>query len=125
MNIPESLLYTKDHEWLKCEGNEALIGITDYAQSELGDIIFAEMPSVGDAFENEAAFGTVEAVKAVSEVFIPLAGEVIDVNAELSDKPELINEDPYGAGWMIRIRMSNPADVEGLMKADAYSQFIQ
>jgi glycine cleavage system H protein len=125
MNIPESLLYTKDHEWLKCEGNEALIGITDYAQSELGDIIFAEMPSVGDTFEKEAAFGTVEAVKAVSEVFIPISGEVIDVNTELSDKPELINEDPYGAGWMIRIRMKNPADMEGLMNAASYNQFIQ
>jgi glycine cleavage system H protein len=125
MNIPESLVYTKDHEWLKCEGNEALIGITDYAQSELGDIIFAEMPSVGDIFEKDAAFGTVEAVKAVSEVFIPVSGEVIDVNADLSDKPEMINEDPYGAGWMVRIRMSNPAEVEGLMNADAYSQFIQ
>lgn len=125
MNIPESLVYTKDHEWLKCEGNEALIGITDYAQSELGDIIFAEMPSVGDTFEKDAAFATVEAVKAVSEVFIPVSGEVIDVNTDLSDKPEMINEDPYGAGWMVRIRMSNPADVEGLMNADAYSQFIQ
>jgi glycine cleavage system H protein len=125
MNIPESLVYTKDHEWLKCEGNEALIGITDYAQSELGDIIFAEMPSVGDTFEKDTPFGTVEAVKAVSEVFIPISGEVIEVNANLSDKPELINEDPYGAGWMIRIRMNNPADVEGLMNAEAYSQFIQ
>lgn len=125
MNIPTELVYTKDHEWLKCEGNEALIGITDYAQSELGDIIFAEMPSVGDAFEKETAFGTVEAVKAVSEVFLPVAGEVIAVNTELSDKPELINEDPYGAGWMIRIRLVNPADVDGLMDADAYNQFIQ
>lgn len=125
MNIPEELLYSNDHEWLKCEGNEALIGITDYAQSELGDIIFAEMPSVGDVFVKEAAFGTVEAVKAVSEVFLPVSGEVIDVNMELSDKPELINEDPYGAGWMVRIRLTNPADVEGLMNAAAYNQFIQ
>jgi len=125
MNIPEELLYTKDHEWLKCVGDEALIGITDYAQSELGDIIFAEMPAIGDAFDKDAAFGTVEAVKAVSEVFLPIAGEVIDVNAELSDKPELINEDPYGAGWMIRLRLKNPADVEGLMDAAAYNQFIQ
>jgi len=125
MNIPEKLLYTKDHEWLKCEGDEALIGITDYAQSELGDIIFAEMPSIGDAFDKEVAFGTVEAVKAVSEVFLPVAGEVIDVNADLTDKPELINEDPYGAGWMVRLRLKNPADVEGLMDAAAYNQFIQ
>lgn len=125
MIIPEELLYTKDHEWLKCEGNEAVIGITDYAQSELGDIIFAEMPSVGDAFEKEAAFGTVEAVKAVSEVFLPVAGDVIDVNASLSDKPELINEEPYGAGWMIRVRLKNLADLEGLMDAAAYNQFIQ
>lgn len=125
MNIPESLFYTKDHEWLKCEGNEALVGITDYAQSELGDLIFTELPSVGDAFEKDATFGTVEAVKAVSEVFLPISGEVIAVNAELSDKPELINEDPYGAGWMVRIRMSNPAEVNGLMNAEAYGQFIQ
>lgn len=125
MNIPESLFYTKDHEWLKCEGNEALVGITDYAQSELGDLIFAELPSVGDAFEMDATFGTVEAVKAVSEVFLPISGEVIAVNAELSDKPELINEDPYGAGWMVRIRMSNPAELDGLMNAEAYGQFIQ
>lgn len=125
MNIPESLFYTKDHEWLKCEGNEALVGITDYAQSELGDLIFTELPSVGDAFEKDATFGTVEAVKAVSEVFLPISGEVIAVNAELSDKPELINEDPYGAGWMVRIRMSNPAELDGLMNAEAYGQFIQ
>ncbi len=125
MNIPEELLYTKDHEWLKREGDEALIGITDYAQSELGDIIFSEMPSVGDSFEKEAAFGTVEAVKAVSDVFIPVSGEIVEVNSALSDKPELINEDPYGAGWMIRLRLKNLEELHELMNADDYRQFIQ
>ena len=108
MNTPENFHYTKDHEWLKLEGNEALIGITDYAQTELGDIIFAELSAVGAILEKNAAFGTVEAVKAVSEVFMPVSGEVIAVNTEVADKPEVINQDPYGAGWMIRVRLTKP-----------------
>src|SRR5574344_2017206 len=114
MNTPENFHYTKDHEWLKLEGNEAIIGITDYAQTELGDIIFAELPAVGAILEKNAAFGTVEAVKAVSEVFMPVSGEVIAVNAEVTDKPEVINQDPYGAGWMIRVRLTKPEEVAEL-----------
>ncbi|NLT03185.1 MAG: glycine cleavage system protein GcvH [Bacteroidales bacterium] len=125
MNTPENFHYTKDHEWLKLEGNEAIIGITDYAQTELGDIIFAELPAVGAILEKNAAFGTVEAVKAVSEVFMPVSGEVIAVNAEVTDKPEVINQDPYGAGWMIRVRLTKPEEVAELMDAAAYTAFIQ
>jgi len=125
MNIPENLKYTKDHEWLKIEGEEALIGITDYAQSELGDIIFSEFVSIGTALDAVASFGTIEAVKAVSEVYMPVSGKLIEVNTKLADKPELINEDPYGAGWMIRIKLSNVAEIEQLMDAAAYAQFIQ
>lgn len=125
MNTPENFHYTKDHEWLKLEGNEALIGITDYAQTELGDIIFAELPAVGAILEKNAAFGTVEAVKAVSEVFMPVSGEVIAINTEVSDKPEVINQDPYGAGWMIRVRLTKPEEVSELMDAAAYTAFIQ
>lgn len=125
MNTPENFHYTKDHEWLKLEGNEALIGITDYAQTELGDIIFAELPAVGAILEKNAAFGTVEAVKAVSEVFMPVSGEVIAINTEVSDKPEVINQDPYGAGWMIRVRLTKPEEVAELMDAAAYTAFIQ
>jgi len=125
MNTPENFHYTKDHEWLKLEGNEALIGITDYAQTELGDIIFAELPAVGSILEKNAAFGTVEAVKAVSEVFMPVSGEVIAVNTEVADKPEVINQDPYGAGWMIRVRLTKPEEVAELMDAAAYTAFIQ
>lgn len=125
MNTPENFHYTKDHEWLKLEGNEAIIGITDYAQTELGDIIFAELPAVGAILEKNAAFGTVEAVKAVSEVFMPVSGEVIAVNAEVTDKPEVINQDPYGAGWMICVRLTKPEEVAELMDAAAYTAFIQ
>ena len=98
MNVPANLLFTKDHEWIKIEGSEALIGITDYAQTELGEIVFVELPAVGDAIAIEKTFGTVEAVKAVSDLFMPVSGEVLDINALLEDKPELINEDPYGEG---------------------------
>ena len=125
MNVPANLLFTTDHEWIKIEGSEALIGITDYAQTELGEIVFVELPAVGDAIAIEKTFGTVEAVKAVSDLFMPVSGEVLDINALLEDKPELINEDPYGEGWMIRIKLNNPAEVEHLLSADAYSALIQ
>lgn len=125
MNTPEQLRYTKDHEWLKLEGNEALIGITDYAQTELGDIIFAELPAVGIIIDKNDPFGTVEAVKAVSEVFMPVTGEILAVNKDLADKPEVVNQDPYGAGWMIRIRLTKPEELEGMMDAAAYTAFIQ
>src|SRR5659263_435511 len=101
MNVPVNLLFTKDHEWIKIEGSEALIGITDYAQTELGEIVYVELPAVGDSITIESTFGTVEAVKAVSDLFMPVSGKVLDINKMLEDKPELINEDPYGEGWMI------------------------
>jgi len=125
MNVPSNLLFTKDHEWIKIEGDEALIGITEYAQSELGEIVYVELPSVGDSVAIEKTFGTVEAVKAVSDLFMPVSGEVLDINPLLEEKPELINEDPYGEGWMIRIKLNNPADIDGLLSPEAYTQHIQ
>lgn len=125
MNVPENLRFTKDHEWIKLEGNEALIGITDYAQSELGEIVFIELPAVGDSKEKETVFGTVEAVKAVSDLFMPVSGEILAINNELEAKPELINEDPYEAGWMIRISVNNLSDMDSLLTAEAYKVFIQ
>jgi glycine cleavage system H protein len=125
MNVPANLLFTKDHEWIKIEGSEALIGITDYAQTELGEIVFVELPGVGDSIAVESTFGTVEAVKAVSDLFMPVSGEVLDINPLLEDKPELINEDPYGEGWMIRIKLNNPAEVDNLLSPEAYTKLIQ
>lgn len=124
MNVPANLLFTKDHEWIKIEGSEALIGITDYAQTELGEIVYVELPAVGDSIAMESTFGTVEAVKAVSDLFMPVSGEVLDINKMLEDKPELINEDPYGEGWMIRIKLNNPAETDSLLSPEAYSQII-
>ena len=125
MNVPEELKFTKDHEWIKVEGSEALVGITDYAQSELGEIVFVELPAVGEARERETVFGTVEAVKAVSDLFMPVSGDVISVNSALEDKPELINEDPYEAGWMIRISIKDESQLDALMTAGQYAAFIQ
>lgn len=125
MNVPEELKFTKDHEWIKVEGSEALVGITDYAQSELGEIVFVELPAVGEARERETVFGTVEAVKAVSDLFMPVSGEVVSVNSALEDKPELINEDPYEAGWMIRISIRDESQLDALMTAGQYAAFIQ
>jgi len=125
MNVPANLLFTKDHEWIKIEGSEALVGITDYAQTELGEIVFVELPAVGDAISMESSFGTVEAVKAVSDLFMPVSGEILSINPMLEDKPELINEEPYGEGWMIRIRFSNPAEIDALLSPEAYSKLIQ
>lgn len=125
MNVPKDLKFTKDHEWIKIEGSEALIGITDYAQSELGEIVFIELPAVGDTIEKEATFGTVEAVKAVSDLFMPVSGSIIAVNSDLEDKPELINENPYETAWMIKISIKDPSELDLLMDAEAYSSFIQ
>lgn len=119
------LLFTKDHEWIKISGNEALVGISDYAQSELGEIVFVELPSVGDVRKKEEVFGTVEAVKAVSDLFMPVSGEVVDVNKSLEDNPELINESPYEDGWMIKILLSDPQEVNDLMSEDQYQAFIK
>ncbi len=124
MNFPSELRYTKDHEWISLEGNVATVGITDFAQSELGDIVFVDINTVGKALEAEAIFGTVEAVKTVSDLFLPLAGTILEVNALLDKKPELVNTDPYGDGWMVKLTVTNPADFEGLMDAAAYGNLV-
>ncbi|MCF1715942.1 glycine cleavage system protein GcvH [Flavihumibacter sp. RY-1] len=124
MNIPAALKYTKDHEWIKLEGNIATIGITDFAQGELGDIVYVEIETVGKNLEAEAVFGTVEAVKTVSDLFLPVSGTINEVNPALSANPELVNSDPYGEGWMIKMTVSNPADVDGLLDAEGYKTLI-
>ena len=118
-------LFTKDHEWIKVSGNEAIVGISDYAQSELGEIVFVELPSVGDVRKKEETFGTVEAVKAVSDLFMPVSGEVLEVNSALEDKPELINESPYGEGWMIKILLTDLQEISQLMTDEQYQTFIK
>ena len=124
MNIPAQLRYTKDHEWISLEGNVATVGITDFAQGELGDIVFVDIPSVGKPLDAEAVFGTVEAVKTVSDLFLPVKGTISEVNPALEAQPELINTDPYGAGWMVRLTVDNPADVAALLDAAAYAALI-
>ncbi len=124
MNIPDTLRYTKDHEWVKLDGNIATIGITDFAQGELGDIVYVEIETVGKSLEAEAVFGTVEAVKTVSDLFLPVSGTIDEVNPELAANPELVNSDPYGKGWMIRMTVNNPADVESLLDAAGYHQLV-
>ena len=124
MNVPTSLKYTKDHEWISINGNTATIGITDFAQGELGDIVFVDIPTVGKALAGEEVFGTIEAVKTVSDLFLPVAGTIAEINPELEAEPELVNTDPYGAGWIIKLTVNNPADVEGLLNAAAYTALI-
>ncbi len=120
MNIPSDLRYTEEHEWVRIEGQIAWIGITDYAQGELGDIVFIELPSAGDAIEKKKEFGTIEAVKAVSEMYSPLSGKVVEINTALEDDPMIVNRDPYGEGWMIKIEMSDPSEVDQLLNAADY-----
>lgn len=124
MNFPEELLYTKDHEWVKIEGDTATIGITAFAQSELGDIVFIEVDTVGETIEAEAIFGTVEAVKTVSDLFMPVSGEIIEFNSDLESTPETVNEDPYGKGWMVKVKLSNSSNREGLLSAAEYKELI-
>lgn len=124
MNFPANLKYTKDHEWIKIEGNFAHIGITDFAQSELGDIVYVEIETVGEELKREEIFGTVEAVKTVSDLFMPVSGKVIELNPNLQSNPESVNKDPYGNGWMIKVEMSNAAEVADLMDADAYKALV-
>lgn len=124
-NVPEDLHYSKDHEWVRVEGGEAIIGITDYAQNSLGDVVYVELPKVGDEFAANEAFGSVESVKAVSEVFTPVAGTITQINEALADEPETVNTDPYGAGWMIRIKMSNRGEVDSLLTAAEYEDFTK
>ena len=120
MNVPSDLYYTADHEWVKIDGDVAIVGVTDYAQGELGDIVFVEVETEGETLDAEEVFGTIEAVKTVSDLILPISGEVIEFNETLEDDPSLINNDPFGAGWIIKVRVSNPSDVEGLMDASAY-----
>ena len=124
MNTPEELKYTEDHEWVKVEGNIATVGITDFAQKELGDIVYVEIETEGEKIEANESFGTVEAVKTVSELFIPLTGEIVKVNEALESEPEKVNSDPYGEGWMIKIEMDDPGAVEDLMSAESYKAHI-
>ena len=124
MNVPAELKYTKEHEWIRVEGEEAVVGITDYAQSQLGDIVFVECETVGDALEAGETFGTIEAVKTVSDLYLPVAGEVLEFNEELKGEPELVNKDPYGKGWIVKIKISDETELDGLLNADAYKAII-
>ena len=124
-NVPEDLHYSKDHEWVRVEGDTAVVGITDYAQDSLGDVVYVELPKEGDSFAANEPFGSVESVKAVSEVFSPVSGEISGLNDSLTDQPEQVNEDPYGKGWMIRIKMSNPGEVDSLLTATEYEDFTK
>lgn len=124
MNVPADLKYTKDHEWVKVEGDVATIGITDFAQGELGDIVYVEIETVDETLDKEEVFGTVEAVKTVSDLYMPISGEVIEMNEELDANPEKVNEDAYGDGWMIKVKMSDTSELEELMDAEAYRELI-
>ncbi|HLV38753.1 glycine cleavage system protein GcvH [Xanthomarina sp.] len=124
MNIPSNLKYTKDHEWVKMDGDVATIGITDFAQSELGDIVYVEVETLDDTLEADEIFGTVEAVKTVSDLILPVSGEIIEFNETLEDEPEKVNSDPYGDGWMIKVKCSDMSQIEGLMSAEAYKELI-
>jgi len=125
MNIPENLKYTKDHEWIKVDGDTVTVGITDYAQGELGDIVFVEIETEGENLEKEEVFGTVEAVKTVSDIFMPVSGEVVEVNPKLEDSPEIVNKDPYGEGWLIKVKLSDKSEIDDLLDASKYKEIIE
>ena len=124
MSIPKDLKYTEDHEWIRVEGEDAYIGITDYAQGELGDVVYVDLPAEGDSFAKSDVFGTIEAVKAASDLYCPISGEVVKINEEVADAPETINKDPYGSGWMVKIRMSDTSELDDLMDASGYESQI-
>jgi glycine cleavage system H protein len=124
MNIPENLLYTKDHEWLRTEGETGYVGITDFAQGELGDVVFVEIETVGETLNREEVFGTIEAVKTVSDLFMPVGGEVLEVNPALEESPDVVNKDPYGKGWMIRIKIADPAESGKLLTPEKYQALL-
>lgn len=124
MNVPGNLLYTKDHEWLRVEGEMAYVGVTDFAQGELGDIVFIEIETGGETLNREEVFGTIEAVKTVSDMFMPVAGEILEVNPALEDSPDVVNKDPYGKGWMVKIKMSDPAETVHLLNAEKYQALL-
>ncbi len=125
MNIPDDIKYTKEHEWIKVQGNEAIVGITDYAQGELGDIVFLEIETVGEELGKDEVFGTVEAVKTVSDLFMPVSGKVLEINTKLEGTPELVNKDPYGEGWLIKITVKNPEELDELLDSDGYKSLIE
>jgi glycine cleavage system H protein len=125
MNIPENLKYTKDHEWIQIEGNTGVVGVTDFAQGELGDVVFIEVETVGETLSKEEAFGTIEAVKTVSDMFMPVSGEVAEFNESLSDTPEKVNTDPYGEGWIVKIKISDISETEELLDAAQYKELIE
>jgi len=124
MNVPANLYYTKDHEWLRVEGDSAYAGVTDFAQSELGDIVFIEIETLGETLKKEEVFGTIEAVKTVSDMFMPVGGEILEVNPAIADTPDVVNKDPYGRGWMIKIKMTDPAEVKELLDAEKYKALL-
>jgi glycine cleavage system H protein len=124
MNVPENLLYTKDHEWLRVEGNIGYIGVTDFAQGELGDVVFIEIETVGETLAKEEVFGTIEAVKTVSDMFMPVSGEILEVNPSLDELPDVVNKDPYGKGWMVKIKITNSSEIASLLTADQYKALI-
>jgi glycine cleavage system H protein len=124
-NVPEDLHYSKDHEWVRVEGDQAIIGITDYAQNSLGDVVYVELPKIGDEFAANESFGSVESVKAVSEVFTPIAGKVVKINESLADEPEKVNSDPYGTGWMVYFKMANAGEVDSMLTAAEYEDFTK
>ncbi|WP_303067338.1 glycine cleavage system protein GcvH [Alistipes indistinctus] len=124
MNIPANLKYSKDHEWIRVEGDEAYVGITDFAQSQLGDIVFVDVTTEGETLAQNEIFGTIEAVKTVSDAFLPVGGEVFEFNASLNDAPDKVNKDPYGEGWMVKIKMTNPAELDSLLSAEDYAKLI-
>jgi glycine cleavage system H protein len=124
MNIPQDLKYTKDHEWVRVEGDIAVIGITDFAQHELGDIVYVEIETIGETLDQEEVFGSVEAVKTVSDLFMPISGEILELNEDLDANPELVNTDPYNAGWMVKVKMTNPSELDSLLDSSAYQNLI-
>jgi glycine cleavage system H protein len=124
MNVPENLFYTKDHEWLKVDGQFGIVGVTDFAQGELGDVVFIEIETKGETLKKEDVFGTIEAVKTVSDMFMPVGGEVLEINPALEESPEVVNKDPYGKGWMIKIKISDPAEVKNLLSAESYKTLL-
>ncbi len=125
MQLPQDYKYTKEHEWIKADGEILTVGITDFAQRELGDIVYVEVDTEGEQLDQEEVFGTIEAVKTVSDLFVPVAGEILEFNEALEDEPELINKDPYGEGWIVKIKVKNPSDLDALLNAEAYQKYIK
>lgn len=124
MNVPANLKYTKDHEWLRLEGDTGYVGVTDFAQGELGDIVFVEIETVGETLKKEEVFGTIEAVKTVSDMFMPVSGEILEMNSAIEETPDVVNKDPYGKGWMIKVKITNPAELNDLLTPEKYSALI-